>query len=236
MKKLPYLLPLILIASGCLTIQAGPSPREKEILAKARPGVPVTLPGRSSDVVMKVPAHLSASSSSDGRMMMRGAKKSPTRTFKTSKLKVQAFWFGGGEGKRRVVIDLSHQVAQVWAGDTLVGQSPVSTGKEGHGTPDGQYYIQQKNKDHHSNLYGSWVDASGKYAGDASAGDKKRKGMRYVAAPMPYFLRLTGSGIGMHAGFVPGFPASHGCIRLPHNMAEKFFDYLPMGAPVEIMH
>lgn len=63
--------------------------------------------------------------------------------------------------------------------------------------------------------------------------DPKPRGTVFQGAPMPYFLRVHG-GIGMHAGYLPGYPASHGCIRLPKEMALKFFEDAPVGTPVEI--
>lgn len=241
MKSLPLhlLLLILLTAMGSLGVHAGPSAREKEILANAKPGVPVTLPDRKSDIVIKSPFASGSSGRSELRPRQHTLKKKTSVKTPARALRVQGFWFGEGEGqndgKRRVVIDLSQQVAQVWAGDRLVGQSPVSTGRAGFETPSGQFTITQKSADHHSNLYGSWVDSSGKYQGDADFGDKAPKGLTYAPAPMPYFLRITGGGIGMHSGYVTGAPASHGCIRLPYNMAQNFFEYLPLGTPVEIM-
>lgn len=234
MKRLLCL--LLLAASAAFTASAGPSAREKEILANAKPGEPVTLPDRKSDVVIKLPFPVSSPTSGDSRLLRRSPKKANMAKSSSRVLKVQGFWFGQPEdkGKRRVIIDLSHQVVQVWAGDNLVGQSPVSTGREGHETPAGNYSIQEKDADHHSNQFGSWIDAAGKYKGDANAGDKAPAGLIYAPAPMPFFLRITDGGIGMHSGYVTGAPASHGCIRLPYNMAENFFEYLSEGTPVEI--
>ncbi|MDX6765275.1 MAG: L,D-transpeptidase family protein [Candidatus Methylacidiphilales bacterium] len=230
---------LLLLSTLCLACaSAEPSSREKEILAKAKPGVPVTLPDRKSDVVMKSPFPTAGPDITQRNRQVtpkRKSAKSNTLRVPTRTLKIQAFWIGGGEGKPRVVINRDKQFAQVWAGDQLVGQSPVATGRAGFETPTGKYTISQKERDYHSNQYGSWVDANGRYKGDADAGDKAPSGLTYAPAPMPFFMRLTDGGIGMHAGYVPGVPASHGCIRLPHNMAEHFFDYLPMGTSVEIL-
>jgi lipoprotein-anchoring transpeptidase ErfK/SrfK len=148
----------------------------------------------------------------------------------------QAFWLDDApEGRRRVIISIAHQTAQVWVGDVLIGQSPVSTGREGYHTPPGQYSIIEKRREHRSSLYGEFINAEGKHVGLARAGQKAPPGTRYVASPMPYFMRMTWSGIGMHEGYIPGWPASHGCIRLPRVMAERFFAELPKGTPVEII-
>ncbi len=146
-----------------------------------------------------------------------------------------SYWKPGQhQGPRKVVIDRSRQVAYFYIGDKKVGQSPVATGRKGFETPSGTFRVTQKNIKHASNLYGSFVSSSGKYLGDADAGDRPPSGARYVPAPMPYFMRLTDSGIGLHAGFVPGVPASHGCIRLPREMARKFYQALPIGSTVVI--
>jgi lipoprotein-anchoring transpeptidase ErfK/SrfK len=79
----------------------------------------------------------------------------------------------------------------------LVATSPVSTGKKGHETPVGTFLILQKKVHHRSNRYGN--------------------------APMPYMQRLTWQGVALHAGSLPGYPASHGCIRLPRSFAKKLY-------------
>jgi len=66
--------------------------------------------------------------------------------------------------------------------------------------------------------------------------DPKPAGASFRGAPMPYFMRITPTGVGMHAGFLPGFPASHGCIRMPERMAEIFFANVSHGTPVRVVH
>lgn len=139
------------------------------------------------------------------------------------------------QGTPRIEVALSEQVARVYFDDKLIGQSPISSGRPGHATPTGEFTIINKSKDHKSNLYGSWINPEGKFAGEANAGDKHPRGYQYVAAPMPHFLRITYGGVGFHAGFIPGFPASHGCIRLPADMAEIFFNHLHEGTKVTII-
>jgi lipoprotein-anchoring transpeptidase ErfK/SrfK len=138
------------------------------------------------------------------------------------------------EGTPRVEVDLSAQVARVYFDDKLVGQSPICAGRPGNETPVGEFSVIHKRENHESNLYGSWIDANGNYQGEANAGDNAPRGFTYQAAPMPHFMRLTYDGVGFHAGYIQGYPASHGCIRLPKEMAEKFFEHLPEKTKVVI--
>lgn len=146
-------------------------------------------------------------------------------------------WTGDGVlGSPSIVIDLGTQTATFYKGDTEVGHAPVSTGRESHKTPPGDYKILQKNKNHVSNLYGDFVDASGDVvvANVSSVGDKRPAGTSFRGAPMPYFMRIAG-GVGLHAGYLPGYPASHGCIRLPRGAAQRFFENAPAGTPVRVV-
>ena len=149
-----------------------------------------------------------------------------------------SYWDGDGvSGTPSVRISLGEQKAFFYKGNELVGISTISTGREGFGTPIGKYKIIQKDKDHKSNLYGDYVDASGnviKKDIDIKK-DPKPPGAIFDGAKMPYFMRITG-GVGMHEGFLPGYPASHGCIRMPPFMAEAFFANVEKGTPVEITH
>ncbi|WP_344693170.1 L,D-transpeptidase family protein [Sphingomonas cynarae] len=107
-----------------------------------------------------------------------------------------------------VVVSIPLQRAFVYRGDTLVAASSVSTGKDDKPTPVGIYPILQKNEKHRSNLYND--------------------------APMPFMQRLTWDGIALHAGRNPGFPDSHGCIRLPTEFAKKLFAITDVGTTVVI--
>ena len=97
------------------------------------------------------------------------------------------------------------------------------------------FRILQKNRDHHSNLYGDYVDGAGnvvvKNVGVVE--DPKPPGTYFRGAPMPYFMRIY-SGVGMHAGYLPGVPDSHGCIRMPLRMAQLFYANAPSGTPVSV--
>ena len=112
-----------------------------------------------------------------------------------------------------IVVSIQDQLAYVYRGDTLIGTTTVSTGKPGHSTPTGVFYILERKSMHYSNKYES-PDGS--------------------AAPMPYMQRLTWDGVALHAGRVPGKPASHGCIRLPKEFARQLFDVTYRGTTVVV--
>ena len=147
-------------------------------------------------------------------------------------------WYDdGGEGKVAIRISLTDQIAEFKRGGREIGWCYVATGKEGHNTRPGRYSITEKIEDKHSNIYGWMEDEAGNVTdGDAKAGDKVPKGMVYVPAPMPYWMRLTSYGVGMHGGLIPepGEPASHGCIRMPKEFVATLFDAVDVGTPVNI--
>jgi lipoprotein-anchoring transpeptidase ErfK/SrfK len=135
-----------------------------------------------------------------------------------------------------IKISLTDQMVYVYQGDALAAKSPVTTGKPGHDTPPGHYEILVKDIDHKSNLYGIAVDAQGNVVDDnAEVGGKLPPGSVYDAADMPYYMRLREDGVGMHGGYLPGYPASHGCIRLPHAFAELLYSNVSVGTPVDIV-
>ena len=140
----------------------------------------------------------------------------------------------------RITINLSDQTAYFYCGGEKVGQSRVATGKEGHSTPPGSFTISEKVVDKRSTLYGRIYDAEGslKIADADTRRHTVPEGGKFIGCPMPYWMRLTGSGIGMHVGPIPnpGSPASHGCIRLPREMARCLFDKAPVGTKVTIVH
>jgi L,D-transpeptidase catalytic domain len=112
------------------------------------------------------------------------------------------------DGPVLVYVDLGRQRATVYRNGVRIGVSTISSGKDGYSTPTGVFTILEKDKDHRSRTYDD--------------------------APMPYQQRLTWKGVAMHAGNLPGFPASHGCVRLPMEFAKKLFDVTPMGGTVVI--
>jgi hypothetical protein len=148
-----------------------------------------------------------------------------------------SYWDGDHVGGApRIRIRLSEQKAYFYKGDQLVGVSILSTGREGFSTPPGSYRIQQKDRDHVSSRFGDYVDAK---TGDIVMKEIDRqkdpmpRGAKYDGAKMPFFMRIQG-GVGMHEGFLPGYPASHGCIRMPGFMADAFFHHVEVGTPVTV--
>lgn len=109
-----------------------------------------------------------------------------------------------------MVVSLHEQTIDIYRGLTRIGQSKVSTGMRGYGTPAGAYSILEKRRYHHSNIYSG--------------------------APMPWMQRLTWSGIALHAGALPGYPASHGCIRLAFSFAPKLFNITTGGENVVVAY
>ena len=146
-----------------------------------------------------------------------------------------SYWDGDDvHGSPLVKISRREQKAYFYKGGTLVAVSRISSGKEDKGTPAGRYKIIQKSKDHKSSLYGVIKDrVTGETINDHAdtRKDKPGPGQVFYPAPMPNFMRFNDA-IGMHTGFLPGYPASSGCIRLPHHMAEKFYANVKIGTPV----
>ncbi|HEX7821475.1 MAG TPA: L,D-transpeptidase family protein [Sphingobium sp.] len=112
-------------------------------------------------------------------------------------------------GALSISVNIAEQRLYVYRAGRLIGMSSASTGAKGHSTPLGEFTILQKNMWHRSNLYSN--------------------------APMPYMQRLTWTGIALHAGHLPGYPASHGCIRLPTAFAKRLFGITTLGVPVTIV-
>lgn len=112
------------------------------------------------------------------------------------------------DGPIAVVVSLAEQRAYVYRNGVLIGYSNVSTGKKGHETPTGVFTVLQKDKDHHSSIYNN--------------------------AAMPFTQRLTWGGVALHAGGLPGYPSSHGCVHLPSAFAQALFDVSPMGMTVVV--
>ncbi len=112
------------------------------------------------------------------------------------------------EGPVAMIVSLPDQLVHVYRNGIEIGVSTCSTGKPGHETPTGVFVILQKDRNHHSSTYNN--------------------------APMPNMERLTWSGIALHAGNLPGFPASHGCVRLPLEFSKLIFEITHLGIPVII--
>ncbi len=112
-------------------------------------------------------------------------------------------------GNVEIVVSIPQQRAYIYRANTLIGVTTVSTGMAGHRTPTGRYPIMEKRRTHFSNLYNN--------------------------APMPFMQRLTMGGIALHAGQIPGYPASHGCVRLPYAMAQNLFGVTQVRTVVHIV-
>ena len=137
-----------------------------------------------------------------------------------------------------VLISLSRQRAYVYAGSQVAIDSPISSGKKAGFTPTGHFTILQKDPNHRSNIYGNFVDSKGRVvrAGVSSRIDTAPSGSHYEGAPMLYFMRLTNEGVGMHIGILPGYPASHGCVRMPAEIAPQIYARVKIGTPVQIVN
>src|ERR1700729_2954547 len=110
------------------------------------------------------------------------------------------------QGPLIIAVSVSKQNVKIYDSNGFFAEAPVSTGMAGHSTPMGAFSVIQKQKMHHSNIYSG--------------------------APMPFMQRITWSGVAMHAGVLPGYPASHGCIRMPMAFAVKMYGWTRMGARV----
>ncbi len=115
--------------------------------------------------------------------------------------------------------------------------SPISSGRYGHFTRTGSFKILEKEKTHYSSMYGKIVDARGNTIvadADADADMSVPRGGKFIPAPMHYFMRFNGAD-GMHSGYLPGYPASHGCVRMPEQYAIAFFNSVSEGTPVTVV-
>lgn len=143
---------------------------------------------------------------------------------------------GKSGGSKHIYICLSQQRARLYIDGRVALDWPVSTGKKGHSTPTGQFRVIQKDKAHVSASYGKAYNAKGRVVdGNATPASAAKLGAVFKGAAMPYFLRLTPKGVGMHTGpVVLGTPVSHGCIRCPNAVASRVFDLVSVGTPVTI--
>lgn len=135
-----------------------------------------------------------------------------------------------------IVVSIPKQRAYLMIGDQIVADGPISSGKRGHETPRGHFNVMEKDPNHHSSLYGDFVDRSGRVvrAGVSAHIDSAPSGTHFAGAPMKWFLRLTGEGVGMHIGILPGYPASHGCVRESAEGAKLFYDHAKVGTGVDV--
>ncbi|MES2995992.1 MAG: L,D-transpeptidase family protein [Verrucomicrobiota bacterium] len=138
----------------------------------------------------------------------------------------------GDTRNRKIVVKIREQKAYLYHRDQLKAVSSISSGREGKITPTGRFSVIQKKPEHRSTLYGNYV-RNGKVVKenvDIRKGGRP-VGARFVGVPMPYFMRFTGA-YGLHAGNLPGYPASSGCVRLPRRQAKRFYDSVRIGTPV----
>jgi L,D-transpeptidase catalytic domain len=129
----------------------------------------------------------------------------------TGSLKSGEYWWKpqlSPNGPVVALVSIPQQMIYVYRNGILIGRSTVSTGTKGHSTPGGVFSILEKKQTHRSKKYNN--------------------------APMPYMQRLTWSGIAMHSGQLPGYPASHGCIRLPYDFSQLLFDATAKGGTVVV--
>jgi lipoprotein-anchoring transpeptidase ErfK/SrfK len=135
----------------------------------------------------------------------------------------------------RVIINLSDQSVLLIEQGKIALVSPIASGKAGWSTPTGRFKIFNKDVDHRSRSFGLVVDAYGRVVNtNATPSSPVPRNGHYEAAPMPYFMEFSPA-IGMHAGYLPGYPASHGCVRMPRDMAILFFERVQVGTPVTVV-
>ncbi len=143
-----------------------------------------------------------------------------------------------GPENASIVVSLSRQRVYVLSGPDVAIDSPISSGKNAGMTPTGDFQIVQKDKDHRSNVYGNFVDRQGRIirAGVSAIIDSAPSGTHFEGAPMLFFMRITWEGVGLHVGILPGYPASHGCIRLPFEVAQATYLKVKVGTPVRVVN
>jgi lipoprotein-anchoring transpeptidase ErfK/SrfK len=135
-------------------------------------------------------------------------RRQKSRHHQAKKIAVPAKESGKPQGPLIIAIAIDKQSLKIYDANGLFAETPISTGMKGHPTPMGVFSVIQKHKLHHSNIYSG--------------------------APMPFMQRITWSGVAIHAGVLPGYPASHGCIRMPMAFAVKMWNWTKMGARVVI--
>jgi hypothetical protein len=134
-----------------------------------------------------------------------------------------------------VIISLTEQTAYLIEDGRVAFFSPIASGKEGWGTPTGSFRVISKDLNHRSGNFGLVVDSYGRTVNpNATPGSYVPPGCHYMPAPMPYFMEFR-KYVGMHAGYLPGYPASHGCVRMPRDLAAEFFARVQIGTQVKVI-
>ena len=136
----------------------------------------------------------------------------------------------------RIVVNLATQRAVLMVGAEVCLDTPISSGKRGVPTLAGTFTVLEKIRNHQSSTYGSFVDKRGRTvrSGISMKLDAAPAGTHYVADPMPFFCRFTATGFGIHGGILPGYPAAHGSIRVPEDVARFIYEKVRVGTLVEI--
>lgn len=138
-------------------------------------------------------------------------------------------------GRPSIVVSLRAQEAYLYRAGQKTASSRISSGREGYRTPVGRFQVIRKDEDHRSSIYGDYVDDTGRVVkGNVDVRrDAKPPHSHFLGAPMPYFLEFS-PGYGLHQGYLPGVPASHGCIRMPYWKARQFYNAAHIGTVVII--
>jgi hypothetical protein len=173
----------------------------------------------------------SSSSTTPAGVRAAGSKRGVLRTG------IDYFW-NASESLQSpsIQIHLTEQRADIFDAGVLVAQSSVCTGRKSRKTPVGSYTVLEKIPEHVSSRYGDFVNAQGQsvLTNIDLQNTVPPEGAVFKGTAMPYFLRIFG-GIGMHAGPLPGYPDSHGCIRFPPSIAARMFVAVPVGTPVQVL-
>jgi len=140
-----------------------------------------------------------------------------------------------GLAQRVIEIDLTNQRVYLLDHGRVVLNSPISSGRPGHETPTGTFRVTDKDLNHASSFYGFFGNPVTRQivVADADIDMKRPPGLEFVRAPMRYYLQFQPA-IGLHAGFLPGYPASHGCVRMPEQYAIPLFQSVSIGTPVRV--
>lgn len=136
-------------------------------------------------------------------------------------------------GRLLIVVDKPKQMVYVYRGEQRVGFGPISSGKSSKATPAGYFRITTKQRKHKS-FYGTFTSSDGRTRSGDLRRDKATAGERFSPTEMPYFMRINGR-VGLHQGYLPGYPASHGCIRMHEKTIKNIFEIAKKGTCVAVM-
>jgi lipoprotein-anchoring transpeptidase ErfK/SrfK len=138
-------------------------------------------------------------------------------------------------GRASILVSLRAQEAYLYRAGYRTASSRISSGREGYRTPVGHFQVIRKDENHRSSVYGDYVDDSARVVKSNvdSRRDAKPAHSHFVGAPMPYFVEFS-PGYGLHQGYLPGVPASHGCIRMPYWKARQFYNAVQIGTTVVV--